>query len=85
VKEYRNGGSRHLNGEGRQLRGCRPSETRLPAREIVAAEYLRFDLGEVKSYVDRYGHRHSAAVLAHWSPAVLRALGVRPLTEEDAP
>ena len=26
--------------------------------------------------IDRHGHRHTEAVLRHWSPAVLKAMGV---------
>ena len=26
--------------------------------------------------IDKYGHRHTAAVLRHWSPAILKAMGV---------
>ena len=36
-----------------------------------------------RPYIDRYGHRHSAAVFENWSPAVLKALGVRRIKPES--
>lgn len=27
--------------------------------------------------IDRYGHPHSEAVLVHWSPAAIKAMGIR--------
>lgn len=27
--------------------------------------------------IDKYGHRHSAAVLTNWSPLAIKALGIR--------
>jgi hypothetical protein len=42
--------------------------------------------GQVKSYVDKYGHPHSEAVVRHWHPKALKALGVRrvrPPTQEE--
>ena len=35
-------------------------------------------------YIDIHGHRHSEAVLHHWSPAALKALGIRRV-EPDKP
>ena len=32
--------------------------------------------------VDRYGHIHGEAVLTHWSPAALRALGIHRLGDD---
>jgi hypothetical protein len=34
-------------------------------------------------YVDRFGRRHGAAILTAWSPAALKALGVRPINPES--
>ena len=34
--------------------------------------------------VDRHGNRHSAAVLTSWSPAAIKALGIRPATNVEA-
>ncbi len=33
-------------------------------------------------YIDKHGHAHTEAVLRHWSPAVLKALGVRRIKPE---
>ena len=33
-------------------------------------------------YIDKHGHRHTEAVLRHWSPAVLKALGIRLVADE---
>jgi hypothetical protein len=66
------------NDEGRRPRagGChRPSETQMPARQRVDANVL--------TYVDRHGNRHSAAIFDHWSPAVIKALGVRLVTARE--
>jgi hypothetical protein len=37
----------------------------------------------VGQLVDRYGHVHSEAVLTHWSPAALKALGIRRVTDKE--
>jgi len=42
-------------------------------------------LSDERLYIDRFGHRHSADVLERWSPAVLKAMGILPRTEEDPP
>lgn len=34
-------------------------------------------------FVDRYGHRHGAGIFDHWSPAVIRALGIRRIKPES--
>ena len=34
--------------------------------------------------VDKHGHAHSEAVLRHWSPAVLKAMGVRRIKPDEA-
>ncbi len=33
--------------------------------------------------IDKHGHAHSEAVLRHWSPAVLKAMGVRRIKLEQ--
>jgi hypothetical protein len=35
------------------------------------------------TYADRFGNAHSAAIFAHWSSAVIKALGVRLVTDGD--
>jgi hypothetical protein len=37
-----------------------------------------------QGFIDRYGHRHSDAVLRNWSPAAIRAMGIRPIEEGGA-
>ena len=32
--------------------------------------------------IDRHGHRHTEAVLRHWSPAILKVLGIRRVEPE---
>jgi hypothetical protein len=34
--------------------------------------------------VDRFGHLHTDAVLRNWSPAAIRAMGIRPIEEGGA-
>ena len=34
--------------------------------------------------IDKHGHAHSEAVLRHWSPAVLKAMGVRRIKPDEA-
>ena len=31
--------------------------------------------------IDKYGRRYSQAVLRHWSPAMIKALDIRPITD----
>ena len=33
-------------------------------------------------FQDRYGHPHTEAVLRHWSPAILKVLGIRRVEPE---
>ena len=33
--------------------------------------------------LDKYGHVHSEAVLRHWTPAALKALGIRRVGEKE--
>jgi hypothetical protein len=35
-------------------------------------------------FVDRFGHHHSEAILKNWSPAAIKALGIRPVEEGGA-
>ena len=35
------------------------------------------DADSPQPFIDRFGHRHSAAVFENWSPAVLKALEVK--------
>lgn len=34
--------------------------------------------------VDRHGHEHSEAIFRNWTPAAIRALGIRRVLEGDA-
>ena len=36
-----------------------------------------------KPLIDRHGHRHSEAVLHNWSPAILKAMGVRRIKPDE--
>jgi hypothetical protein len=36
---------------------------------------------DLQVFVDRFGHRHSAAILTNWSPAAIKAMGIRPFEE----
>jgi hypothetical protein len=40
---------------------------------------------EDRPLVDRYGNRHSLAVLTAWSPTMLRIMGVHPADQERWP
>jgi hypothetical protein len=37
-----------------------------------------------RPFVDRHGHRHSAAILTNWTPAAIKALGIRRVGEGGA-
>jgi hypothetical protein len=37
----------------------------------------------VGQLIDRYGHVHSEAIFENWSPAALKALGIRRVGTED--
>jgi hypothetical protein len=34
---------------------------------------------KAQAFVDRFGHLHSASVFKNWSPAAIRAMGIRPI------
>jgi hypothetical protein len=34
-----------------------------------------------QAFIDRFGHRHSEAILKNWSPAAIRAMGIRPVVK----
>jgi hypothetical protein len=38
----------------------------------------------VQVFIEKFGHRHTDAVLRNWSPAALRAMGIRPIEEGGA-
>jgi hypothetical protein len=33
--------------------------------------------------IDKHGRRYSTAVLRHWSPAMIKALDIRPITDRE--
>jgi hypothetical protein len=63
--------------------GDRRLETQTTTREeIVDSIGLeKADLHVNGGYLDRFGNAHTAAVFEHWSPRVIRAMGIRPLVE----
>lgn len=61
-------------------RNERPRAGAIPARgENNQVKPLRYapETGAGQPLVDKHGHRHSEAVFRNWSPAAIKALGIR--------
>jgi hypothetical protein len=63
---------------------------RKPAHEVCGAptpasdDPGRLSHKESSRFVDRHGRAHSSAIFEHLSPAMIRAMGIRPVSEEEA-
>jgi hypothetical protein len=57
----------------------KPCETDHAVEPISFTNKLELRPGQL---IDRYGHVHSEAVFKNWSPAAIRALGIRRVKAE---
>jgi hypothetical protein len=58
------------------------------AEALGKVEAIRLNFPDATSQaprqlIDRYGHVHSEAVLANWSPQALKAFGIHPVGDRD--
>jgi hypothetical protein len=62
-----------------QMNDCRRAATLMRADPVSVAS----DAADDRPLIDKFGRRHSQAVLHSWSEPALRALGIRPINPNE--
>jgi hypothetical protein len=75
-------GQAHTTRPAPAIAGSGPLEIDRPPRAISSDNTLNELQAQPGRLIDRYGHEHSEAILRNWTPAAIKAMGIRRVGDE---